>query len=751
MYLRFFLPVFCWVLCVAAVGSPIDSLNKEATYLYLDGYHADAYFIFKKNLDIQEQQENPDEEFLTRTHRNMGMCLVELNQIDKAEKHLNQAVDGYRQIITKNKDSLAYKKMINRLGVCYQHRARAMRRKGDFQRAIDDVQQALTQFQIVDKTNNIVRMNNILANIYIDKQENEKAQKQCESTIEKYLSEDISSEALADIYHTLAVSYLFQNKYKQAVKNYNEALKFTEHPADSASTFNSVGFAYLKMGDVKNSEKYLTKGLLSRQQINDNNPYHFSYTSTYENFGDLNMIKKDYDAALNYYQKSLLNQTNNFRNQDINTNPTVTGNHHIYNKPDLLRVFNLKAQAATKSGNIDLAQRTYADLDSWINDLYKDLTTNESKLTWIARAHETYAQAIATALLKNDQTKAFEYAEKAHAVLLWQNLSQQAAQSLLSEEDKERLNELTAKIRQADQQYRYGEISIEALHKLERGRQELEQTFEQKYPEYTQRKYQPEATTVSDIQKNIIDEQTAFIEYYRTDDILYIFVITKNGLEITQQPADGLADNISNFVKNISRENTNVENYHALAYKLYEQLIPSTIRSNDNIKRLIIVPDREIGTLPFAALATQTTSGKLNKNTPFLVKRYATNYLYSAGSYLQLQQQKADQPYCFAGIAPVEYQLENWNKLPHTEGELDGMKSMHWSWQREILKRETATKVEFERIIKEGYRTIQVSTHAVFDENEGQIIFYDSALNQDEIDRLEINTHRLKSRLEFCL
>jgi len=98
---------------------------------------------------------------------------------------------------------------------------------------------------------------------------------------------------------------------------------------------------------------------------------------------------------------------------------------------------------------------------------------------------------------------------------------------------------------------------------------------------------------------------------------LYIFTITKSGLEVTRKDAKGLTDDITNFVGNISRRNMDAEDYSELSYKLYEKLIPSAIRTNKNIKRLVIVPDSEIGTLPFVALTTQqTTSLKLTKNTP---------------------------------------------------------------------------------------------------------------------------------------
>ncbi len=599
----------------------------------------------------------------------------------------------------------------------------------------------------------------------------EKAIKNTDIAIYFYEQADAESARIARALNNKAIALGRLGRYNEAIKIYELALdKYDEDSEAYAEVLNNIGHDLGKQGAYVEAIEILNQSLQHIRVYYENTSFQYTYAADYENLAENYEALNNIDKALEHYQLALINLTDNFRNQDINTNPTVKDNHYIYNKPDLIRVLDLKAQAALKAKKIDLAHDTYQELDNWITEFYKDLSTKTSKLTWIARAHTIYGNAIDVALMQGKQEKAFEYAEKAHAVLLWQSLSQQAARNLLSEEDKEKMDNLTAKIRQADQQYRNGDIKIQALRTLEREREALEKIFDEQHPDYAQRKYQPEATTVSDIQSDIIDDHTAFIEYYQTDETLYIFTITKNGLEITQESADGLTDNISNFVNNISgkpdmkeqsvsnesdipvtlRSGTNIslqkmdiESYHALAHKLYKQLIPSAIHSNDNIKRLVIVPDREIGMLPFAALTTQATSGQLNKNTPFLVKKYTTNYLYSTGSYLQLQQKKADQKYCFAGIAPLEYTHGNWQKLPNSEEELNKIKTLHWQWNRDILMREKATKAEFERIVKEGYRTIQISTHAIFDENKGRIIFYDSALTQDEIDQLEINTHRL--------
>ncbi len=748
MYSRYILIIFALIGCSSLVGSPIDSLHRKATNLYLDGYYADAYFVYKKNITIQQENEDADKEFMARTHRNIGMCLVALNQIDKAEQHLNQAIKGYNEVLVDNRENTNYKRMVNRLGVCYQHLSLAMLNKGDYAEAVNTSQQALTQFELADRTTNIIRINNILANIYIESGDLDKAEKTCLDAIKQYTTPDSDPNLLADIYNTLAIVYENQADYKKAERYYKKAIELTDYEMDLARTYGNLAVVSTALKDYTTSKKNLDKALKIKQKVNDNSLFNFSYAPTFENFGDLEAAQNNFDTALNFYQKALVNLTDNFRSENIKENPAVTGGHYIYNKPDLLRLLDLKAQAARKSGNTKLAYQTYRDLDTWINEFYKDLNTNESKLTWIARAHSIYAHAISTALEKGDQEQAFQYAEKAHAVLLWQNLSTQAAQNLLSEEDINTRDDLVAKIRQADEQYRYAADKDKnelrrLINTLEDKRKQLEKRFEDKYPEYKKRKYQTESISVSDIQQKIIDDQTAFVEYYWTDDILYIFMITKKELQIIEQDPQGLMDDIVNFKNIITDKNSTTQSYHVLAHKLYGQLIPSRLSANDDIKRLVIVPDKEIGTLPFAALATQAVSDNFNKNYPFLLKKYTTNYLYSAGSFLQLQQKTANQDYCFAGIAPIEYDLGNYETLNHAEGELEGIKPLHWSWQREILKRETATKAAFERIIKEGYKTIQVSTHAAYDETGGQIIFHDSILNQDEIDQLQINTHRL--------
>jgi len=699
--------------------------------------YVDANYQYEKSIGIRRENNFSG---LGKSSRNLGYSYKQLGLYHKAIFWINEAM----RTDAKEKERLNSHVY---LGSSYTS-------IGEFEKA---EQSLSTAFQLAKSYEDTAKVNNTRCILYTVNESFQKAIEHGEKATvlyEKAHSEAIDSKVIRDIkrvfkdrakaYNNLGNAYIKLGKNDEAINSYNFSVEVYQERRDTSSeaqTLNNIAAALYGQKKYKRAIRVLNKSLQLKKKYYSNDSFRYTYAANYENLAENYQALGNVEKALEYCQLALQNLTDNFRNQDVNTNPEASDNHHIYNKPDLLRVLDFKGQAAMKSGKIDLAYHTYIDIDNWINEFYKDLSTKESKLAWIERAHDTYAHAIEVALAKKDKEKAFEYAEKAHAVLLWQSLSQKAARSLLSKNDKEKIDRLTAKIRQAERQYDDGQIKIDFLRNLQYEREALEKTLEGQISDYAKRKYQPEATTVSEIQSKIIDNQTVFIEYYRTDDILYIFTITKNRLEITQRKADGLAEDINDFVENVSLKDMNLKTYYASAYKLYEQLIPSSIRSNNDINSLVIVPDREIGKLPFAALTTELSSGKLDKNTPFLVKKYTTNYLYSAGSYLQLQKKKADQPYCFAGIAPIEYQSDDWKELPNAK--LDEMKSLHWWWQREILTKETATKAAFERIINGKYRTIQVNTHALFDKNKGQIVFYDSVLNQDEIDELKINTHRL--------
>jgi len=276
--------------------------------------------------------------------------------------------------------------------------------------------------------------------------------------------------------------------YEEAIDAYNVALEVYEKDMlfRYATIQNNIAVVLNKQNKQKEAIYLIQKSLDILKKYYKNSPHNPSYSPTYENLGDSYTGLGEYKTAIQNYNKALDN---------LKDNPQAE-NPYIYNKPLYIRILDLKAQALKMKGDTKLAAQIYQDIDNWITTLYRDLSTNTSKLVWIERAHKMYGNAIEIALMNDDKERAFQYAEKAHAVLLWQNLSQEAALSSLSLEDREKRDNLIAQLRQAERQYQSSKTNIGILRAREDEKEKFEVQLEKDYPEYAQRKYQTESTTV---------------------------------------------------------------------------------------------------------------------------------------------------------------------------------------------------------------------------------------------------------------
>jgi len=310
--LRLFLILFCCIWAFNAHSiSLVDSLHKEALSLFGDGQHEAALKIFEKNLTLQKNDTTKETEFWTRTYRNTGLCLLKLHRYQKAEEYLNKAIDEYLLIIKEE----ASPKNYNRLGVCFENRSLAIMHSGEFEKAIYDAQEAILLFRKADKKVNEIRALGILANIYDVTKNFNLAKEKCFNALKRSQEiEGFSDKLLADIYHTLALVYKNEGKdYDESAKYYAKAIAFTKDSTALAGTLNNLANVYLENKNFSKSEDYLNQAIQLKQQVQKHRPYDFFYATTYENFGDLEIAKQNPEDALKYYQKSIINLTNNFR------------------------------------------------------------------------------------------------------------------------------------------------------------------------------------------------------------------------------------------------------------------------------------------------------------------------------------------------------------------------------------------------------------------------------------------------------
>ncbi len=692
-------------------------------YKYNNEAYSQAISAYKAAIKIREKHTHP---LTAKSYRNLGHAYIEANYPVKAIEVFSKAMElnkSYQEDVTVN-----------------IRISRAYRDIGEYEKALEYGHIALLSSNSKIKKG---KANDNLATIYatmITKENLLLGVKHAQEAIS--LFNEIQEEfAAARAYNNLGNILELLSHYDESIKAYQKALKIytKDIPLHYAKILNNIALVLNKQNKHTEAIRILNESLEIKRKHHHHKTYHPDYSLNYENLGDSYSGLGEHQTAIQNYDKALDNLKDNPKSE----------NPYIYNKPDYIRILDIKAQAAKMDGNSDLAHQIYQHIDDRITDFYQDLSTNTSKLVWIERAHKIYGNAIEIALMKDDPDRAFQYAEKAHAVLLWQNLSQQAAVSLLTKEDREKRENLIAQVHQAERQYQNDNTDISTLRALEKAQQQFETQLEDQYPEYARSKYQIESTTVAQVQ-DMIDENTAFIEYYWTDDVLRIFIITKEKLTVHTEIADDLDKQIAELRSIISHPKCDADcaknAYNPLAFDLYKKLIPHQIQSNSDINRLVVVADKAIGTLPFSALATEVSTKIFDVNYPFLLYKYTTNYLYSAASFLQFQQKNTHHTAGFAGFAPMEYHIPDRDFLPlyKAKQEIEEIARLYPRRQQNIYTETDANKQNFIKALQENHHTILLATHAQYSDSKGEIAFRDGVMSQHEIDQLHhIRTQRL--------
>jgi len=179
--------------------------------------------------------------------------------------------------------------------------------------------------------------------------------------------------------------------------------------------------------------------------------------------------------------------------------------------------------------------------------------------------------------------------------------------------------------------------------------------FEKDYPDYYNLKYQTQTASVQDVQQ-MLDNNTALVEYFTGQDSIFIFTITKNTFDVATVAKDSL------FGQRVKDCRTAIigkdfGTYSRTAFQLYQTLI-APVRDQLVTENLIIVPDSEISTIPFEALLIQKVAEGNGTQPyhilPYLLNDRAISYAYSATLLLEMQKkQRTPAKNDYLAFAPV--------------------------------------------------------------------------------------------------
>jgi len=381
----------------------------------------------------------------------------------------------------------------------------------------------------------------------------------------------------------------------------------------------------------------------------------------YAILGKIYQRQKDFSKAITAFHKMLAVMLDDFSPHSWKSQPNPEGFTAEYMLIDALfgKAETLKAwyDEAEDPQMLEIALHCH-ELIFAVEQLQRRTYRYESsKLFNVADARRRSTQAISLALLLYQNTgkagykeTALAFAERSKSTLMLEAFYNSRAVSLAGLPDstlqkETELQQAISDIEEALYAARSKSPQSDRIQQLEMDLLNLKQKYtdwieelEVQYPRYYKLKYNFNTRTASDIQRFLLSQGQAFIEYFVGDEVLYAFLITKEEFEIISIPKDfpledwivELRESIEGFQFSSSDRSSLCEVYSRLAFQLYNHLL-LPLEEHGLPDELIIVPDGVLGFLPFDALLTSAPVNTCDfDNYPYLLQRYNMQYAYSA-------------------------------------------------------------------------------------------------------------------------
>lgn len=700
------------------------------------------------------------------SYRNIGNIFLQKYELEKALIYYFRSLDINKEVDGEN--SLNVAANLNNIGIVYNTMSQYDKALEYYQLSLKIKLTILDEkdLQIADAYNNI-------GNVFANKGDYNNALHFYDKSFFIY-SEVLGENSLdvADIYYNIALIYTEQEKFEKALELYDKALEIRiqflgDNNVDFASIYNSIALTYSFLADFNSAFKF----------------YHLAMCESLFDFNDV----------YNIYAVPSTKNYANFHELIIS----------ILGKTEIITKTNVKD--LDLSNKYEYALELYLCADSLITNVRKQITNQSDKL-WLGNtAFEIYTEAI-DLLLNNqfsidDIEQAFYFSEKNKSSVLLEALAGAEAQKyagipqkLLEKENTLRDIISTTQSLLVQSSDKNEQIQLSAkLFNYRISYDSLINYFETEFPKYYDLKYNTTPVSISELQNNL-DKKTTLLSYTIGANVITIFVISiKNKMAIQVPINEDFSKKIELFRSSISDVNvlttevsTNKHNsvdlYQKLAFEFYNLFFPEEIQNflkKNRTKRLIIVPDGEIAKIPFESFLTGKYSADWTNwqsetyfaEMPFLIKKYAISYSYSATLFCQTRPKEKSEKIEISpmndwiGFAPVfddenisgttrqtrqmlEYSTRCFMRgdyitpIPATENEVESIFNL---FNEHNLKAVSKTHQQAsENAVKtadlQNYRIIHFATHGLVNEEKPELsailLAQDTTSNSDSLAEL---------------
>ena len=315
----------------------------------------------------------------------------------------------------------------------------------------------------------------------------------------------------------------------------------------------------------------------------------------------------------------------------------------------------------TEKGEVRLQKRQIIEALAlaFVKKCRDQSTSDADKLFWLSLSSHWAMNNMLSILNSENSEKypeAFSLAERTKSTLLADEIRSKETyafggvpDSLMSKEQsiKEQLTTIQAAIASNKEEVIKSKLQSE-LNELNSSMVRLQKEISRKYPEYVKIRQAQSTATVEEIQA-LLDKKTALIEFAVEEKVVLFYIDKTNYKALTLSiNADSLTpqihklrDALTDYASIKNNPELAYQNYSQSAYWLYQQLLAPLLKEVQGIDHLIIIPDAELGHLPFETFLVEPAPSTGNyAELHYLIKDFSINYNYSATLWQENLQSK---------------------------------------------------------------------------------------------------------------
>jgi len=730
-----------------------DVCRKVAQAYNTQGNFSRAVEYVEEALELDSIQNNPLE--IIEDYRMLGKIYLYIG-------NFNEGIGVLEKTLLLNEGMESSLKSINRLSLAdtYLSLGQACNVLGRFRETEQHAQNALTIYNELNDWQGIIETDLVLGNAMMQRGETKKARTLYQQSLELAQIRDRNA---ARQLQAIGESYEAEGEYEKALNAKLEALHDAEESNIIPQIIWSnigVGDAYYRIGDLAKANDYFSKSVqvtaeeivqakalgasldMRLGDIRQAQQYFAGSDALIAaglaslrlgesrfQMGEIDSSLASYQEAIDYFTRSENREGTAKAHLRIG-HIQLEAKNLVEARRNLSVAANLTEQEETKwqifyqqgrlfetEEKIDSAINAYEEAIRFIENIRGKFTIEEFKSIYIDDKIDVYDRLI-NLLLNIDRIQdAFACAQRARSRAFLDLIGNKKidAKTSANPELVEREQDLRFQIQQLTRAIMRNDLKTTGADALRgEAKFELESELQQARNEYStllnqlklkNREYQSmvvvEPSGLESVQA-LLDDKTALVEYWLSEQNLVIWVITRNELHtITTDVPDSRIQQSVVMCRRFIQPGSG-DAYISRLKTLYQILFSPIEEWVNQYENLGIIPHRELHILPFQAL--------IDSEDHYLVERFNIFYIPSISVYEQCVRMKGAYNNQFLAMALGDIVLGDFSGLPGTKKEVQDI-SVHFPGG--TIRIEQQTTESYLKNNASGFQYLHLATHGL--------------------------------------